>query len=71
MGLNIKKAEVDYRGKNLLFLADQEKEIAFLGGGVIVDHGDGVIESWPFCPCHIVYDDVPDIIEAPGIVEAS
>ena len=72
MGLKIKKAEIMVGDKKKVFLANRVEEMGFVGAGAFaVDLGDGIVETYWFCPTVLTQEDVPDIIEAPRIVGAA
>ena len=71
MSLKIKKAEIMVGDKKKIFLAKDVVEMGFVGvGAFAVDLGDGVVETYWFCPTVLTQEDVVDI-EKPKIVEVS
>ena len=71
MGLKIKKAEIIVGDKKKIFLADRVEEMGFVGvGAFAVDHGNGTVETYWFCPTVLTQEETSDIV-IPDIVEVS
>jgi len=73
MGLKIKKAEITIGDKKRVILAKDVVEMGYVTQGLFaIDYGNHDVRTYnDGCAIELFQEDVPDIIEAPKIVEAS
>ena len=70
MALKIKSARIEFDGKTKTFQIGRNgvKDMGFIGNGAfVIQNESNTVESYWFCPIHLMQEEVPDIV-APELV---